>query len=301
MPDHDHALGDAPATAPLREPWALRWRYALAAALFFLVYRVIGLRRGVITRNLERSFPQLDAAQRATILRDFVRRQSQVLAEVDYARRLTPDELRARVRLLDPHGVLQDGTAGEGRRLLVLVGGHQCNFEWLLLRVSLELGSGMIGLYKPLRGRYAERYFKSLRTRFGARLLPAKAVSHELSTIRQARALGLIADQIPRSSPERHWTTFLNQRTAFFKGPERLARALRAPVVYVAMRRLGRGRYEIELEPLSEGRQRLPSGTVTELYARRLERDIQADPPGWWWSHKRWKPLKEPESSEPRG
>jgi lauroyl/myristoyl acyltransferase len=24
-----------------------------------------------------------------------------------------------------------------------------------------------------------------------------------------------------------------------------------------------------------------------------LERDIEADPAGWWWSHRRWKQLKE--------
>lgn len=287
-------------TALPRTPLALRWRYAFAAALFVVVYRLLGLRRGVIARNLERSFPQLDGKQRAAIARDFVRRQSQVFAEVDYARRFKPEELRERVRLLDPHGVLNAATEADAARgnLLVLIGGHQCNFEWMLLRLSLELGPDMIGLYKPLRGRFAERYFKSIRTRFGARLLPAKAVSHELATIRQARALGLIADQVPRTSPERHWTTFLNQDTAFFKGPERLARALRAPVVYVAMRRLALGCYEIELEPLTVGGQRLPSGTATERYARVLERDIVADPPGWWWSHKRWKKLKKsPESS----
>lgn len=295
MPDFDRAASDSRVAAVPRQPFALRWRYALAAALFFLVYRVLGLRRGVIAGNLERSFPQLDGTTRAAIARDFVRRQSQVFAEVDYARRLTSDELRERVRLLDPHGVLHAATDDDaaGKRLLVLIGGHQCNFEWMLLRLSLELGAGMIGLYKPLRGRYAENYFKSIRTRFGARLLPAKAVSHELATIRQARALGLIADQVPRTSPERHWTTFLHQHTAFFKGPERLARALRAPVVYVAMRRLAQGCYEIELEPVTEGGQRLPGGTATERYARLLERDIVADPPGWWWSHKRWKQLKE--------
>ena len=297
MAESVRPASDASTTAVPREPLALRWRYAIATALFVVVYRLLGLRRGVIGRNLERSFPQLDDTQRAAIARDFVRRQSQVFAEVDYARRLTPEELRERVQLRDPHGVLGTATdvdAAKGK-LLVLIGGHQCNFEWMLLRLSLELGPDMIGLYKPLRGRYAERYFKSIRTRFGARLLPAKAVSHELATIRQARALGLIADQVPRTSPERHWTTFLNQRTAFFKGPERLARALRAPVVYVAMRRLARGSYEIELEPLTVGGQRLPNGTATERYARVLERDIVADPPGWWWSHKRWKKLKEVE------
>jgi KDO2-lipid IV(A) lauroyltransferase len=285
---------EARAADALQEPFALRWRYRVAAALFFVAYRLLGLRRGVIRGNLARSFPQHDAAARARIAHEFVWRQSQVFAEVDYARRITADELRARVRLVDRHGVLA-AQAEERAELVVLVAGHQCNFEWLLLRLSLELGDGMIGLYKPLRSSRAERYFRSIRTRFGARVMPAKLVTKELGTIRHARALGLVADQVPRTSPERHWTTFLHQRTAFFKGPERLARALRAPVVYLSMRRFGRGRYEIELEPLTAAGEKWPKGTPTERYARVLERDIVADPPGWWWSHKRWKKLKDSE------
>ncbi|HET7201958.1 MAG TPA: lysophospholipid acyltransferase family protein [Steroidobacteraceae bacterium] len=291
MPERSSDTGALPRTLP--EPGALRWRYALARLAFALAYRVLGLRRGVIRGNLERSFPALDAAARRRVARDFVARQSQVFAEIDYARQLSEDELRERVRLLDPAGVLAPAQAGE-RRFDVFIGGHQCNFEWLLLRLSLELGAGMVALYKPLRNARAEDYFRSRRTRFGARLLPAKSVTRELGTIRGARALGMIADQVPRTSPERHWTTFLRQPTAFFKGPERLARALRGRIVFVSMRRLARGRYEIELEPLTSVGARLPDGEATERYARVLERDIEADPAGWWWSHKRWK-LQAPE------
>jgi KDO2-lipid IV(A) lauroyltransferase len=284
----------------LTEPFGLRWRYALSRGVFWLVYRVLGLRRGVIRRNLERSFPALDDSERRRITRDFIVRQSEVLAELDYAAAIPEAELRQRVRLIDPQGVLApaDAAAADAtRRPDVLVAGHQCNFEWLLLRLSLELGSGLIALYKPLRGARAEQYIRRRRTRFGSRLLPAKSVTRELGAVRSARALGMIADQVPRTSPERHWTTFLRQPTAFFKGPERLTRALRGRIVYVSMRRLARGRYEIELEPLTKFGERLPPGEATERYARVLERDIDADPAGWWWSHKRWK-IRPPQAAE---
>jgi KDO2-lipid IV(A) lauroyltransferase len=291
MPDRSSDTGGSLRT--LREPFALRWRYALARLAFALAYQVLGLRRSVIRGNLERSFPALDAAKRRQVALHFIARQSQVFAEIDYARHISEPELRERVRLLDPVGVLGPVTEGE-RRFDLILGGHQCNFEWLQLRLSLELGAGLVSLYKPLRNARAERYFRSRRTRFGAQMLPAKSVTRELGTIRAARALGMVADQVPRTSPERHWTTFLRQPTAFFKGPERLARALRGRIVYVSMRRLGRGRYEIELEPLTPIGARLPNGEATERYARALERDIDADPAGWWWSHRRWK-LKAPE------
>ncbi|MGI9245605.1 MAG: lysophospholipid acyltransferase family protein [Steroidobacteraceae bacterium] len=276
------------------EPFALRWRYALSRVVFFVGYRLLGLRRGVIARNLQRSFPALTPRERQRLVRDFVRRQSELFAEIDYARHMDADELRRRVVLLDPSGALAAPAAAVRQRVAVYVCGHQCNFEWLLLRLSLELGSDLIGLYKPLRGHRADRYFRGIRSRFGARLLPAKSVLRELDAIRRARVLGLVADQVPRTSPERHWMTFLRQPTAFFKGPERLARALRAPMAYVTMRRSQRGRYEIEIVPLTAAGERLPAGEPTERYARALERDIEADPAGWWWSHNRWK-LQPPE------
>lgn len=271
-----------PALASL--PWGLRWRYAVFGVVFFLAYRVFGLRRQVIRGNLTRSFPDADAAAVRRLHREFVARQAEVFAEIDYERLLTRAELLERVRLIDPAGAL----APDSTQLLVIVAGHHCNFEWTQLRLSLELGAGLVSLYKPMRGR-AEQYFRSRRTRFGARMLPAKAVTKELATVRSARALGMVADQVPRTSPERHWTEFLHQPTAFFKGPERLSRALRGQIVYVSTRRVGRGRYEIEIQPLTTPGEKLPGGEATERYARALEREIRSDPAGWWWSHKRWK------------
>ena len=206
---------------------------------------------------------------RRAIRNEFIARQAQVLAEIDYARTIDADEMRRRVTLVDRSGVL----AGGGK--FVLVTGHSCNFEWMLLRLSLELGPGMMGIYKPMRG-WGEQYFRKVRGRFGAQLLPSKAIKEEMARVREARVLGLVADQVPRTSPDRLWTRFLNQDTAFFKGPERMARVLRAPIVYGSMRRLGPGQYEVELEPLTAAGERLPGGAATERYARGLERDINA-------------------------
>ena len=277
----------ATASAATRDSFGLRLRYACSWLLFFLGYRLCGLRRGTIRQNLRRSFPGKSDAERNRIRNDFVTRQSEILAEFDYARVMDADELRVRVRVVDRTGLLASPVK------LVLLAGHQCNFEWLLLRLSLELGSGMICVYKPLGSAWAERYFLAIRSKFGARMLPSKSIREELSAIRDARALGLVADQVPRTSPERHWTTFLHQETAFFKGPERMARLLRAQIVYLSMRRCARGMYEVELEPLTTAAEKPAAGVPTERYARVLERDINADPAGWWWSHKRWKKLKE--------
>jgi KDO2-lipid IV(A) lauroyltransferase len=263
----------------------LRICYATAGAAAWLAYRVFGLRRQVVRENLRRSFPDASPPDLRSIGQEFARRQGEVVAEALYSPRIDPDELRARVTLANPQAIA--GAAPP--RPLILVGAHHGNFEWMLLRLSLEFGDRIIGLYKPLKNSRAERWMKAMRSRFGARLIPAKSVLRELANFREAAAIGLVADQVPRTSPEKHWVTFLNQDTAFYMGPELLGRALRSQVVLVRMNRLARGRYELVFEPLNEAGEKLSAGEITSRYARALERWIREDPPGWWWSHRRWK------------
>ncbi len=282
------ALGrhDDNAPAPLPPTsFALRACYALSGLVCWLVFGAFGLRRSVIRDNLRRSFPDMDAAALQLLRREFIARQAEIIAEAVYGAYISSDELRARVRIVNP-ALLE--TAAPPRPV-VLAAGHQANFEWMLLRVSADLGASLLALYKPMRNAWMEARFRRLRTRFGANLVPAKSVLRELAKFREARAIGIVADQVPRTSPEKLWLEFLHQDTAFYMGPELLARALRSPAAYVSMRRIARGSYEIELQPLNEPGEKLASGQLTERYARALERDIRRDPAGWWWSHRRWK------------
>ena len=74
----------------------MRWR-----RWFLLGYRVFGLRRAVIRGNLERSFPDRSDASDARSAANSYVASREVLAELDYARRMPADEFRQRVRLID--------------------------------------------------------------------------------------------------------------------------------------------------------------------------------------------------------
>jgi KDO2-lipid IV(A) lauroyltransferase len=263
----------------------LRAYYDIATVVAWVAHRLLGFRRSVIRGNLSRSFPEVPVARLREIEREFVRRQGELAAEVLYASRIGADELRERVALANPELL---ATAAPPRPL-ILVGAHHGNFEWMLQRVSLELGERLVGLYKPISNARVDAWFLAMRARFGARMIAAKSLLQELARFRDAAGIGFLADQVPRTSPEKHWMEFLGQDTAFFMGPELLARALRSPACIVRMRRLGRGRYELVFEPLNVAGEKLPNGELTERYARALEAWIRDDPAGWWWSHRRWK------------
>lgn len=269
----------------MSDPLALRVRYAVLGFGAWVALRVFGLRRDVVRDNLRRSFPERTQSELRAVEREFVRRQGELAAELSYSGRMSAEELRARVNIVNPEVL---AAAGQPRPLMLL-GAHQCNFEWMLQRISLELGERLVALYKPPRNPRSDRWLRRLRARHGARLISAKSVLRELAAMKNVGAIGMLADQVPRTSPQKLWQPFLGQETAFYLGGELLGRALRAQACAVRMRRLERGRYELTLVPLNAPGEKLPQGEVTTRYARELESWIREDPAGWWWTHRRWK------------
>ncbi len=266
------------------DPLLLRLLYAVAGVATWFAYRVLGLRRDVIRDNLERSFPDWSRERLRAVEREFARRQAELLAELVYSPWLDDAAMRRRLSF-DHAELLADATPD---RPVIVVTGHNGNFEWGIQRISLEFGAGVIALYKPQRNERLDRWFRERRSRFGGRLVPAKDVTQEIAR-GGVKIVCIVADQVPTSSPRRHWTQFLGQDTAFYVGPERLARVMRARVVAGRVQRVARGRYEIRLEGVVGDGERPRSGDITERYARALERWIRDDPAGWWWSHRRWK------------
>jgi Kdo2-lipid IVA lauroyltransferase/acyltransferase len=261
--------------------------YRLSDFLGWLAFRVFPYREHVVRENLSKAFPDLDEAGLASVRRDYYQGFADVLVEVIKAVSLEPDEIRRRVRIVNLEAARALLTQGKS---VLLVAAHQCNWEWMLLSLSLELGFPLDAAYKPLVDSWAEREMKKLRTRFGSRMVPAKELLPDILKRREVvRAIAMVADQEPTTSERKHWTRFLNRDTAFYMGPEEIARVTRFPTFFIQMRRVKRGYYEMELQTLSELGQTLQTGDLTERYARLVEAQIRAAPPDWPWSHKRWK------------
>jgi KDO2-lipid IV(A) lauroyltransferase len=179
-------------------------------------------------------------------------------------------------------------------RSVLAVTSHLCNWEWLLHGMALQLKYPVDAAYKPLHDLWADRLMLEARSRFGARLVPAKELLGDFLNRRAVvRAVAMNADQAPVSTDKRYWTTFLGQDTAFYVGAEQIARAMRLPVWYLLMRRVSRGRYEVEVRMLWDGREALEPNAITERYARACEADVYKHPADWLWSYRRWK-LKKP-------
>lgn len=266
-------------------PWWLL--YGFAALVAWLAHRVVPYQRQFIRDSLEVAFPDSSVDEREDIRRRYYLGFAQMFIELVKAATLPAAELRRRVTIRNVELVRAAVASGTP---ILLVAAHQCNWEWMLLALSLELECPLDAAYKPLVDPWADREMLTLRSRFGARLVPAQTLLGDIIQRRGLpRAICMVADQEPFTSEKKHWTRFLNRDTAFYMGPEEINRATRYPTVFVAMRRVARGRYEMEFEPLSAARERLAPGELTERYARLVERQIRAAPPDWPWSHRRWR------------
>jgi KDO2-lipid IV(A) lauroyltransferase len=269
----------------------LRALYAFSSFLYLLAFYVVRHRHQVIRGQLEKVFPDASDAERERIHKGFLKNFCDVVVEVLKSVSMTEADIRAHVRIVNLDVARRHLDAGQS---VMLVTSHLGNWEWLLHGVTLQLGYPVDAAYKPLHDQWAERLMLKVRSRFGARLVPAKELLADFLRRRGiVRAVAMNADQAPVSTDKRYWTQFLGQDTAFYIGAEQIARATRLPILYVAVRRIRRGYYEVELRPLWDGREVTEPNTVTERYARACEIDVLKSPADWLWSYRRWR-LKKP-------
>jgi len=268
----------------------------LAALLAFLMRDLLRYRVAVARENLRLALPGLSDAQRRRVLRRHYASLAQVLLELPRVAVMSGAELRARLAM--PNLQLVRAELAAGRAVLVLAA-HQGNWEWLLQALALELGAPFLAAYKPPHGAYADRLMLALRGRFGALMVPGKRLLREVLRRRgSAHAVGMVADQVPTSSPGRVWLRFLGRDTAFFPGPAERARAGNYSAYFMALRRVRPGYYEMRLEPLAIAGECLEVAEFTARYAARVEALVRACPEDWAWTHRRWK-LQPPAAARP--
>ncbi len=261
--------------------------YLKCGALAWFTRVVLRLRWREVTENLAACFPELGERERRRIATANYRHFAQMIAELIASSRMTPRQLAARVSIRNPE-LLRD-MLDAGRPVLILAA-HQSNWDLVLYAVAGLMGYPLDVAYKPLHSAAADRILQAHRRRWGVNLVPAKELLTDLLQKRQSvRGIAMLADQCPRTSDHQQWLTFLGRDTAFYLGPEQIARATRYGAVYVSMRRVRRGCYEAELRPLAAPAETLPPGEFTARYARLVEQDIRASPSEWTWGHRRWK------------
>ena len=265
--------------------WAL---YKFSDFLFFVVWK-FGYRKKVVFTNLRNSFPEKSSNEIEFIAKEYYRFLADLTVETLKTMKMTKQEYAERCVFHPPDWLLK---YQQEQQSLVIVLGHYGNWEWGGPSFSINTRFKLVVPYMHLANQHFNAMIVNMRTRFGVELVKVDRITRQMIANKdKLTATAFIADQAAWAHTA-YWTNFLNQQTPVFMGPEKLAVKFNYPVVYMSVKRIKRGFYEVLPELLFAQPQLTTETEISEAFTKRLEQDILKNPATWLWSHKRWKHKK---------
>jgi len=268
--------------------------YGFADIIFIFLYYLMGYRKKVVFRNLKNSFPEKSVKELKSIQKKFYRHLSDVFIENIALIKMKPERISKMVEFKN-HDILND-LYSQGKSI-VGVTAHYGNWE-IFITLPLFSPHTTLCVYKPLNNKFFDREFYKMRAKFGevpVTMNDAYRAVLKFNRNHTLTILGLISDQRPPVKSSNYWTTFLNQETPVFLGPEKIAKKLNAAVVYTHVDKIKRGKYLLIPTLLYNEVKNCKEYEITEAHLRLLENYIREKPEYWLWSHKRWKHKRPPE------
>lgn len=268
--------------------------YVLSDILYIIIYKIARYRLKVVRHNMKSCFPDKPENELRQMERDFYHHFSDYIVETIKLAHISLEEVQQRAFIRNPE--LIDQLMDKGHTCFILLLGHYGNWEWFTASTTFFDNAQMHQIYRPLNNKAFDRLFIHLRTKFGAFGIKKNDTIRDIIRLKQDKTPAVtvfLADQTPSKANLHYWTPFLNQDSAMLTGPERIARKLDLPVVYMDVKRIRRGNYTVDTVLITETPKETPEFWITEQYVRLMEQTIQRAPAYWLWTHKRWKHKRE--------
>ena len=267
--------------------------YRIADIVFIILYYIAQYRKKAVRENLQNSFPDKSYQEIKSIEKKFYRHLSDIFVENAALIKMSKKRIQKFIKIEETDLAQKLLDANKN---IIGVSGHFGNWEVYFTR-PLLFKHTVLGVYKPLNNKFFDNEFRKMRSKFNA--VPVSMNDSFKMAIDYYRRkdlffLGLVADQRPPKKGGHYWTTFLNQETAIFLGPEKIAKKLNTAVVFAYQEKVKRGEYLIKFKLLFEDVSKTSDYEITETHLRFLEKLIQEKPEYWLWSHKRWKHKRKP-------
>ena len=286
----------------------LGFHLACGRALGWIAGSVLRYRRDVVDANLARSFPDKKYDELKQIRKDFYRHLGTVFCEAVWfcgcegekgGRRLQRERI---VTMTNPETLNQLMERSPG---LVVLTAHSGNWElfggfmFYSPEVPLRFGENDVHvIYKRLtspawdavmrRGRIAPIVDKPA---YEGLVESRDALRHILQRRGQHKLYAFITDQHPyQGTAAIDVGEFMHQRTTSMDGAAKLAAKAGLGVAYLSFRPAEKdGCWTMTFEPLCENAAGADATEIMKTYYQLLQRDIEAAPWNYLWTHKRWK------------
>lgn len=259
--------------------------YKVSSFLYYIL-KMSGYRKKVVVTNLQNAFPEKSIDEIQAICDSYYRYLTDLILETLKTLKMTEKQALERCRFNNTEWLDQ---LYREKKSIIIVMGHYGNWEWAGPSFTLTTKFQLNVIYRPLSDPYFEKMMTGMRTRFGTRITPQQLTLREMVASRhEITATALVADQT--ATPQNaYWMNFLNQDTAVYEGPDKLAKKFNYPVVYMNAKRIRRGYYEVTPELLFNNPKNTADNEICDAFMKRLEKEIRLDPATWLWSHRRWK------------
>ena len=282
----------------------LRFHYFMADILAWLLRKVLRYRYSTVMINLSRSFPDRKYKEIDRMAKDFYRHLGEIFAEAIWFGGSSYERLRRNhiVTVTNPEEANEMFLSSPSMTVLST---HCGNWELLggLLGYETSTGGRFVireediqVVYKKLSSPVADEVFKR------NRVAPLEKVGTECeiessNILRQAiknkgeRKMYIYpTDQAPYRKAGKHPIgEFMHQQTNVMLGSVGVACKLSHSVMYMKMKRVERGRYEMTLIPICRNASEFTPEEIMRKYYDLLQDELNETPCNWLWTHKRWK------------
>ena len=282
----------------------LKFHYFMGDIVSWLMKNVLRYRYDVVVTNISRSFPDKKYKEIKKITDDFYRHFGEIFAEAIWFsgssyRRLYKSGL---VTVMNPDVI--SGMFDNSPSLTVLCT-HCGNWEIMGgflgyrtadgTRVSFDEENISV-VYKKLSNKVSDEVFKLNRVapleRVGTtcELESSQILRFCIKHKDEKRVYIYPTDQAPYTKAGKFPIgEFMHQPTNAMLGSVGVACKLSHAVVYMKMKRVERGRYEMSFIPICNDASQVAPEELMRKYYDLLEEEINETPANWLWTHKRWK------------
>lgn len=282
----------------------LKFHYFMGDILSWIAEKLLRYRTDVVWINISRSFPEMKYKELKKVYRDFYRHFGEIFAETIWFAAATYKRLfkSGIVTVTNPEEINEMFFSTPSMTVLSthcgnweLMGGFLGYRTSSGVKVAIEEKQIQV-VYKKLSSPVSDEVFR--RNRVAALEEVGTSCEIESSNIlrqtlkqKDERMVYIYpTDQAPYRKAGKHPIgEFMSQPTNVMLGSVGVACKLSHSVMYMKMKRVERGRYEMTLIPICRDASQLTPEELMRKYYDLLEEEIRETPANWLWTHKRWK------------
>lgn len=259
------------------------------ARLGLFGYRVLGIRRWVVERQIAAAFPEWGADRVRDTARAAYESLGRTAMETAILSRCTRREILDLFDDCDSWPVME-AAVRQGRGV-ILVAGHLGNWE-LAGAYLAAMGVDVQAVARRQENPLFDAYLNRTRERLGVKVIyDGDAVRRAPRALRGGASVVFVMDQ-GAAGLASTWVPFFGRLAKTPRGAATFAMRLEAPVVFfVALRKPG-GRFSMHFESVPTRATGDKSADVDRIVAdctAVLERWVRRSPGQYFWHHRRWK------------